>query len=63
MTLGAILLTAKFYNDVFYSNYNLAKLGGLCLAKLNAIEAFFLRTIKYEVFVSSEEFQRFEMGL
>lgn len=61
--MGAILLTAKFYNDVYYSNFNLAKLGGLDLAELNAIEADFFKTIDYEVFVGYEEFERFEMGL
>ncbi len=61
--MGAILLTAKFYNDVFYSNYNLAKFGGLSLADLNAIEGYFFKTIDYEIFVGGEEFQRFVMGL
>ena len=63
LALGAILLTAKFYNDVFYSNLHLAKVAGLPLRDLNEIESQFLATIDYCIFISPEEYQRFELGL
>lgn len=61
--LGAILLTAKFYNDVYYSNLNLANIAGLPLCDLNQIESQFLTTIDYCIFISTEEYQRFDLGL
>ncbi len=63
LVLGAILLTAKFYNDVYYSNLNLAHIAGLPLSDLNQIESEFLTTIDYGIFISPEEYQRFELGL
>jgi len=61
--LGAILLTAKFYNDVYYSNKHLADLAGICLNELNAIELYFLKTIDYCIFIDPIEYERFELGL
>ena len=54
--LGAILLTAKFYNDVYYSNLNLAQIAGLPLSELNQIESEFLTTIDYCIFIGPEEY-------
>lgn len=54
--LGAILLTAKFYNDVYYSNLNLAHIAGLPLSELNQIEYEFLTTIDYCIFIGPEEY-------
>lgn len=61
--LGAILLTAKFYNDVFYNNLHLANIAGLPLNDLNEIEIQFLATIDYCIFISPEEYERFSLGL
>ena len=63
LVLGAILLTAKFYNDVYYSNKQLADLSGVTLIDLNVIELFFLRTIDYSVYIDPLEYERFEFGL
>ena len=54
--LGAILLTAKFYNDVYYSNLNLAQIAGLPLSELNQIVSEFLTTIDYCIFIGPEEY-------
>ena len=63
LVLGAMLLTAKFYNDVYYSNKQLADLSGVTLIDLNAIELFFLRTIDYSVYIDPLEYERIEFGL
>jgi uncharacterized circularly permuted ATP-grasp superfamily protein len=49
-------LTAKFYNDVYYSNKFIASQIGIPLPLLNEIERAFSKVINYSVFVSEEQY-------
>jgi len=51
------MLAAKFHDDVYYSNNYYAKVGGLSLKEVNALEAKFLRMLDWKVFVAPEEYQ------
>jgi len=53
----AAMLAAKFHDDVYYSNNYYAKVGGLCLKEVNALEAKFLKILDWKLFVGPEEYQ------
>jgi len=49
-----VLVTSKFYNDVFYGNHYLAFIGGVSLQELNLLEGHFLHLISWQVWVDAE---------
>jgi hypothetical protein len=51
------MLAAKFHDDVYYSNNYYAKVGGLSLKEVNALEAKFLKMLDWKLFVAPEEYQ------
>ena len=51
-----MLLTSKFYNDVYYQNKYIAEEGGVPLQELNALEKHFLATVDWELTVSEEQY-------
>lgn len=53
----AAMIAAKFHDDVYYSNAYYAKVGGLSLKEVNALEAKLLKTLDWKVFVHPEEYQ------
>jgi|LauGreDrversion4_2_1035121.scaffolds.fasta_scaffold916540_1 hypothetical protein len=63
LILGTILVCTKFSNDIYYGNHVIAQAGGLQTAELNLIERFLLNLLDYNLFVSTEEFTKFEEGL
>mmetsp|Transcript_87823 Transcript_87823/g.253284 ORF Transcript_87823/g.253284 Transcript_87823/m.253284 type:complete len:246 (-) Transcript_87823:83-820(-) len=52
----ALTVAAKFQDDVFYSNKYYAKVAGLTLAELNALEMEMLRLLDYRLFTAPAEF-------
>lgn len=64
MILAAVLVCAKFYNDVFYRNCDIASVSGLATpAETNTLEICLLVLIDYRVFISPEEFASYEERL
>lgn len=63
LVIGSVLVLTKFYNDVFYSNADIASIGGLTVEDLNRIERYLLETVDYQIYISSEEFQMYEQGI
>jgi hypothetical protein len=61
--LGTVLVCTKFYNDVFYSNSDIALVSGVTLRDLNFIERYFLESIGYDLAITTDEFERYEAGL
>ena len=59
LILTTVLLTSKFYNDVFFSNNHIAYVGGVPVLELNCLETHFLEMIDYKLFVSPEENDRY----
>lgn len=58
-----MLVTQKFYNDLFLSNYEIATIGGLQLSELNLLEEVFLETIDFDINVSEQEFNEYRKKL
>eukprot|EP01053_Blabericola_migrator_P006407 Blabericola_migrator_1__6406@NODE_322_length_9825_cov_103_602685_g259_i1_p3_GENE_NODE_322_length_9825_cov_103_602685_g259_i1NODE_322_length_9825_cov_103_602685_g259_i1_p3_ORF_typecomplete_len397_score18_95Cyclin/PF08613_11/1_3e34Cyclin_N/PF00134_23/6_7e08_NODE_322_length_9825_cov_103_602685_g259_i124823672 len=55
----AVMVAAKFFDDVYYSNSFYAKVGGLSLEEMNVLESHFLHLIKYDLYVSPREYERY----
>lgn len=63
LLITAVMLAAKFFDDIFYNNAYYAKVGGLPLSEMNALEVRMLRELSYQLNVSVEEFYNFESML
>lgn len=53
----ALMIAAKFHDDMFYSNRHYGKAGGLTIREVNLLEAVMLRALDFRVNVSVEEYQ------
>lgn len=42
LILASVLITSKFYNDIFYGNHFVAYVGGVSLDEMNLLELEFL---------------------
>lgn len=58
--ITAILLAAKFYDDLSFKNAFYATLGGIEKQELNLLEVDFLNMIKFSLVVSSEEYTAYK---
>jgi len=52
-----VLLSAKFLDDHFYSNAHFAKIGGVSLAELNALERDLLRRLDFRLHIYPAQFE------
>lgn len=59
LILIAVLITQKFYNDMFYSNNYVAFLGGITCEELNCIEVEFLETLNWECTLEESDYYRY----
>ena len=59
LIISGITVASKFFSDVFYTNSRYAKVGGLPLAELNALELQFLLLNGFDLLVPPEELQRY----
>ena len=57
--LSAILLANKFYDDRYYSNKSMARLGGVTTNELNTLEIKFFLLIDQEFLVSVQEYEAY----
>ncbi|KAF7456473.1 putative cyclin [Cryptosporidium felis] len=53
----AIMLATKFFDDIFYSNAFYAKVSGVGTQELNSLEIYFLRLIRFQLFVTEYEYE------
>ena len=51
LILTAVLLTSKFYNDVFYGNHFVSYVGGVTLEEMNLLEVDFLNFLDWKLWV------------
>ena len=55
---GSFIIAVKFYSDDYYDNKFYAKLAGISLKEINKLERSFLKSLKYQVYISEEEYER-----
>lgn len=58
-----MLVCSKFYNDVYYSNDQVASLGGVHYKEMNHLEIYFLQSLEYTLLIEQSEFEKFNEGL
>jgi hypothetical protein len=56
LILISLLLSSKFLEDLTYKNKYWAKYGGLSIARLNKLEIIYLKKIKNNLFIHTNEF-------
>jgi len=57
LLLIAVVLAAKFQDDIHYCNAYYAKVGGLALQEVNSLESHFLKMLSWKLYVGPEEYQ------
>jgi hypothetical protein len=63
LILTAVLLTSKFYNDIFYGNHFVAYVGGVSRDELNLLEIEFLKFLDWKLWVDPSEYDNYLKGL
>ncbi|KJP87179.1 hypothetical protein AK88_03226 [Plasmodium fragile] len=63
LLITAIMIAAKFFDDLYYSNAFYAKVGGVSTEEINKLEGTFLHLIDYNLFVSSEEYNLYRHSI
>ncbi|KAI7906713.1 cyclin-domain-containing protein [Cokeromyces recurvatus] len=59
LLIAGIMVSSKFFSDVFFTNTRYAKVGGLPVKELNHLELEFFRMNNYDIYVSLEELQQY----
>lgn len=59
MMVSAVVVAAKYCDDVNYSNIYYAKIAGLQLAEFNQLEMQFLIMVNFEVYVSEHVYEQY----
>jgi hypothetical protein len=60
LIVTSMMLSVKFFDDVYYSNAYYAKVGGVRGSEMNVLEAHFLRLLDWDLFVKPEEFEAYK---
>ncbi|KAF8817947.1 cyclin2 related protein [Cardiosporidium cionae] len=63
LLVTSVMLAAKFFDDVYYSNAFYARVGGVGTREMNLLEAHFLSLINYQLFVSPEEYDQYRQNV
>lgn len=56
LILTAVMVAAKFHDDIFYSNIHYATVGGVSARELGFMERRFLQLLDWQLLVQTEEF-------
>lgn len=59
----SMMLSAKFNDDIYYSNAYYAKVCGLTLKEINALECEFLKLLSWKLDVSTQEYEMYRDGV
>jgi hypothetical protein len=63
VTITAVLLAAKFFDDAYYNNAYYSKVGGVLGIELNGLEVDFLFRINFSLHVTPEVFEKYKAEL
>ncbi|KAI8099927.1 cyclin-domain-containing protein [Halteromyces radiatus] len=59
LIISGVMVSSKFFSDIFYTNTRYAKVGGLPVSELNRLELEFLQLNSFNISVSINELQRY----
>jgi hypothetical protein len=63
LLLVGTILANKFYEDRLYTNAYYAKVGGIPISELNALEHLFLRYIEFQLTIDLDEYGTYKSSL
>ncbi|KAI9269886.1 cyclin-domain-containing protein [Sporodiniella umbellata] len=63
LIITGLMISSKLYSDIFFTNTRYAKVGGLPVAELNALEIEFLYMNEYNVFIPIDVLQEYADNL
>jgi Cyclin len=61
--LSGLVVAAKFFEDKYYKNSYYSKVGGISNIELNTLELQFLLLIDFQLYVSDEEYEKYQHTL
>jgi hypothetical protein len=59
--ITCLAVSAKFYDDVYYTNKYYAKVGGISNEELNRLEYCLLDLLDFNIFVPPDKFEDFNI--
>ncbi|KAI8885240.1 cyclin-related 2, partial [Backusella circina FSU 941] len=59
LIIAGVMVSSKFFSDIFYTNTRYAKVGGLPVTELNSLEIEFLKLNSYNLTVPISELQKY----
>jgi hypothetical protein len=59
LLVTAVMIAAKFFDDVYYSNGYYARVGGVRLKEMNVLEVRLLDLLSWRLYVSPQEYQQY----
>eukprot|EP00298_Acanthocystis_sp_HF-20_P002237 c12681_g1_i1.p1 GENE.c12681_g1_i1~~c12681_g1_i1.p1 ORF type:complete len:185 (-),score=32.75 c12681_g1_i1:41-595(-) len=63
LLITSIMLAAKFFDDVYYNNNFYARVGGVPLTELNALEIEFLFLVNFSLHIETDEYEKYRKQL
>ena len=57
--LGCLLLAIKYNEDLYFTNEQYAKIGGVSLKELNELEYFSFQLLDFNLYISDDIFQKY----
>ena len=57
--LGCLLLAIKYNEDIYFTNEQYAKIGGVSLKEINDLESFSIDFLDYNLFISTDIFDKY----
>jgi hypothetical protein len=63
VTITAVLLAAKFFDDAYYNNAYYSKVGGVLGSEMNGLEVDFLFRINFSLHVTPDVFEKYKAEL
>eukprot|EP01105_Mastigella_eilhardi_P019026 TRINITY_DN445_c0_g1_i1.p1 TRINITY_DN445_c0_g1~~TRINITY_DN445_c0_g1_i1.p1 ORF type:complete len:245 (+),score=106.46 TRINITY_DN445_c0_g1_i1:33-737(+) len=63
VVLACLVIALKFFEDHFYTNAFYARVGGVPVEELNALEVALLSMLQFSLFITPELYQQYEQAL
>jgi hypothetical protein len=57
--LGCLLLAIKYNEDIYFTNEQYAKIGGVSLQELNCLEDFSIQLLNYNLYITEDIYQKY----